>query len=235
MTRWTALLLPFLLDPDLTWAIWLNSWAIGGALFALWYTHTSCIRVWPGYKTFNCNSFYILSWALMTFWAWLKSMLKTDNAQGISDTKHHGRYYVRGMKGRRSRIATKGLQTIRGPILSAFQTNTEAAPDLREDPISTRFDSDSFIIGVDNQASCCMTNKKSHFITPIERLPHQRVKGIGGLVQAKGRGTIRWKVEDDDGRVHTFDIPNSLYVPDLPICLLCPQHWAKEANDHFPK
>jgi hypothetical protein len=29
-------------------------------------------------------------------------------------------------------------------------------------------------------------------------------------------------------------LPNSKYVPDLKMCLLAPQHWAQEANDHYP-
>jgi hypothetical protein len=43
-------------------------------------------------------------------------------------------------------------------------------------------------------------------------------------------GTIRWKWEDDQGRLHTFDIPNSFYIPDGKVRLLSPQHWAQSQS-----
>ena len=47
-------------------------------------------------------------------------------------------------------------------------------------------------------------------------------------------GTIKWKVEDDSGKVHTFQIPNSYYVPDGGVRLFSPQHWAKTQKDRKP-
>ena len=41
------------------------------------------------------------------------------------------------------------------------------------------------------------------------------IKGFGGSrTYNVMMGTIKWKVEDDSGKVHTFRIPNSYYVPD---------------------
>ena len=40
-------------------------------------------------------------------------------------------------------------------------------------------------------------------------------------------GTIKWKVEGDSGKVHTFRIPNSYYVPDGGVRIFSHQHWAK--------
>ena len=46
---------------------------------------------------------------------------------------------------------------------------------------------------------------------------------------------MHWHWLDDDGKDHAIDIPNTLYCPTLPfVCLLSPQHLAKESNDHHP-
>ena len=94
------------------------------------------------------------------------------------------------------------------------------------------FDSDSFKILVDNGASRCMTNNKKHFIgTP--RAVSKQVRGLG-KGEIKLEGTVRWNWLDDDGKTHEIDIPNTLFCPALPFCLLSPQHLAREVNDHHP-
>ena len=35
-------------------------------------------------------------------------------------------------------------------------------------------------------------------------------------------------MDDDNGRTHPIQIPNSIYVPNLQMTLLCPQHWAQQ-------
>ena len=40
-------------------------------------------------------------------------------------------------------------------------------------------------------------------------------------------GTLEWRREDDTGRVHTFQIPNSYWVPAGKVRLLSPQHWSQ--------
>ena len=52
-------------------------------------------------------------------------------------------------------------------------------------------------------------------------------RGAGVNLVVKGEGTVRWKIEDDNGKVHTILIKHCLYVPDLHICLLSLQHWAQ--------
>ena len=113
-----------------------------------------------------------------------------------------------------------------------MDNNTE---DTRAQPLAARFDSNSFVIRVNNHASKCMSNRRQHFVGPIQPLPNKRVQGVGGLLQVKGRGTIRWRIEDDGGRIHNVLIHGALYIPDLPICLLCPQHWSQQTNDNFPQ
>ena len=43
-------------------------------------------------------------------------------------------------------------------------------------------------------------------------------------------GTLRWQWADDSGKKHTFEIPNSYYVPSCKLRLLSPQHWAQTRN-----
>jgi hypothetical protein len=42
---------------------------------------------------------------------------------------------------------------------------------------------------------------------------------------------FKFSLEDDQGKIHTIKIPNSLCLPGLKQCLLSPQHWAQEAGD----
>ena len=63
---------------------------------------------------------------------------------------------------------------------------------------------------------------------------YHQVDGIGLSVAIKGIGTFKFRLEDDDGQVHTIQVPNSLYVPYLKRVLLAPHHWAQEAQDNAP-
>ncbi len=61
-------------------------------------------------------------------------------------------------------------------------------------------------------------------------LNHRKVDGIGEGLEVKGMGMLVLRIQDDDGKMHTIRIPNSLYLPNLRQCLLSPQHWAQEAK-----
>jgi hypothetical protein len=61
-----------------------------------------------------------------------------------------------------------------------------------------------------------------------------RVGGIEEGLEIKGQGTLVLDVNDDNGKPHCIKIPNSLYLPDLRMCLLSPQLWAQEAGDNYP-
>jgi hypothetical protein len=99
------------------------------------------------------------------------------------------------------------------------------------------FDSDSFPIQIDSGASRSISNDNSHFesIEPLDTNDPAGILGpTGDKSPIKGKGTIRWKIEDDNGVVHTIKLKNALYVPAFKTCLLCAQHWSQSANDHFP-
>jgi hypothetical protein len=55
------------------------------------------------------------------------------------------------------------------------------------------------------------------------------IQGYGGVeVYDVYKGTLKWKIEDDKGRHHTY-IPESYYVPKSDARLISPQHWAQQA------
>ncbi len=56
-----------------------------------------------------------------------------------------------------------------------------------------------------------------------------KVNGINEGLGILGKGTFRFSISDNNGRVHRIYIPNSLYLPKLQGCLLLLQHWAQEA------
>jgi hypothetical protein len=52
-------------------------------------------------------------------------------------------------------------------------------------------DTDYFLIGLDNHATCCMENDVHNFVTKLTPTPNIRVRGVGNqLMTAKGRGTV---------------------------------------------
>ena len=66
------------------------------------------------------------------------------------------------------------------------------------------FDTDSVPVVIDNRCSSFMSNESSDFdgkLRPVKRV----IKGFGGSRTYNGMmGTIKWKVEDDSGKVHSF-------------------------------
>ena len=87
-----------------------------------------------------------------------------------------------------------------------------------QDPNACRFDSDSKRLRIDNCLTASITNDKGDFVgKPI--VVNVMVNGVGGLVRATHKGTVRWKIEDDKGLVHTILLPNSYLVPSMKCCL----------------
>ena len=118
-------------------------------------------------------------------------------------------------------------------LFSAVVAMTSAATTLGTIP--SCFDSDSYPIKVDNCASKSISPFLDDFIGPVEDVHRVRVKGIGGSVSGIKRGTLKWHIEDDQGKVHTLLLPGSYFVPGSPSRLLSPQHWAQIAKDNKPK
>ena len=89
------------------------------------------------------------------------------------------------------------------------------------------FDTDSIEIGIDSRASGCISHVRRDFpgaLTECKRA----IKGFGGTRHFNvWTGTLKWSWEDDEGKQHTFSIPNSYYIPKGKVRLLSPQHWAQ--------
>ena len=90
-------------------------------------------------------------------------------------------------------------------------------------------------MGVDGHALYCMANRTDQFEGNLKLVEgdHQ-VDGIGSGIAIKGFRTFKFRLEDNNGQVHTIRVPNLLYVPSLKIVLLAPHHWAQEAHDITP-
>jgi hypothetical protein len=100
-------------------------------------------------------------------------------------------------------------------------------------PYPIKFDSNLFPIGINTHASRCMANAP-HLFEDLRLSDKGKVQGINDGLEIKGKGTFKFKIEDNNGQTHEIKIPNSLYIPDLERCLLSPQHWAQEAGDDHP-
>ena len=105
-------------------------------------------------------------------------------------------------------------------------------------PITSRFDSDSVKIGIDNHATRSLSPNVHHFedlqlksIGKCRGLSDQRGHGA----QICGIGTLTFSIQDDDGQWHLIKLPKSLYIPSAEGVLVSPQHWAQVAKDHHPK
>jgi hypothetical protein len=94
-----------------------------------------------------------------------------------------------------------------------------------------RFDTNSFLIGVDSFASVTMVTQPNQFEDLILNAG-QSVQGVEGGLAIKGHGTFIFNIEDNKGTVHQIKIADSMYVPDLKFCLLPLQHWAQKAHEN---
>jgi len=89
------------------------------------------------------------------------------------------------------------------------------------------------MIAIDNCLSRCITNNPRDFVGDMIEV-NIPVRGIGGTVMATFKGTVEWRIEDDQGRVHAFRIPDTYLNVESPYRLLSPQHWAQTQKDHLP-
>ena len=97
---------------------------------------------------------------------------------------------------------------------------------------TTAIETDSFMLGNDTLCSCTMSGDKNHFENLRENPPFKNVGGIGGSkLSIQGIGTFVFRIQDDSGETCTIQIPNSLYVPDLLLLLVSPQHSGQAIRD----
>ena len=108
--------------------------------------------------------------------------------------------------------------------LGRQNTVANAAVHFSSSARPVQFDTDSFLIGVDTHATQCISPNIDHFqgLTPMS---NQFCQGFEGQqAEIKGKGTLIFRIEDDNGAIHSISIPNSLYIPTATRVLLIQQH-----------
>jgi hypothetical protein len=96
----------------------------------------------------------------------------------------------------------------------------------KERRLRMEFDTDSFDIMIDNCCSHTLTNDINDYIEPPVK-SSVRVRGYNGSTNSTMVGTVKWKIKDDKGKIHSFILPNTYYSPSVETRLLSPQHWAQ--------
>jgi hypothetical protein len=109
-------------------------------------------------------------------------------------------------------------------MLSAWQTTNERFSSIMD------YAPGSKPICIDTGASSCISNDKRDFLS-LKHVSNQTISGIGSGLNVEGRGTLRWTITDNDGNKIMLHVADALYVPNIPICLLCPQQVAKQTKN----
>jgi hypothetical protein len=101
--------------------------------------------------------------------------------------------------------------------------------------LKMEFDTDSFDILIDNCCSHTLTNDINDYIEPPVK-SNVRIRGYNGTTNSTMVGTVKWKIKDDKGKIHSFILPNTYYSSSVETRLLSPQHWAqtrKKGRDSY--
>ena len=91
--------------------------------------------------------------------------------------------------------------------------------------VAGQFDSQSMCFVMDTGSSDHICRHKHMFDGGITPLRGVKLQGVGGVIEAKGYGTVAFTVHDDDGVAHAFNVHNVLHVSEAPMNLLSPQKW----------
>jgi hypothetical protein len=67
------------------------------------------------------------------------------------------------------------------------------------------------------------------FISPPVR-SEVKIRGYNGSTNSTMVGTVKWKIKDDNGKIHSFILPNTYYSSSVETRQLSPQHWAQVRN-----
>ena len=82
----------------------------------------------------------------------------------------------------------------------------------KERRLRMEFDTDSFDILIDNCCSHTLTNDINDYVEPPVKST-VRVRGYNGSTNSTMVGTVKWKIKDDKGMIHSFILPNTYYSP----------------------
>lgn len=141
------------------------------------------------------------------------------------------RYIPAKRKGKQQRIGNKNSRPYRFTLANTVELTCSSKSKSSRNRTMV-FDTDSHAIGMDNHTSRTMINDINHFISVLVAEPDMIFKVAGGNLKVMGSETLRWRIENDDGKFHTIIAKYAIYVPKLHTCLLSPQYWAQGLNDN---
>ena len=72
-----------------------------------------------------------------------------------------------------------------------------------------------------------MDNNVNNFIVPLRLIKNSILKTYVGVIKVRGEGTVKWKTEEDDGKIHFIIILKVNYIPEDTICLLLHHMWSQ--------
>jgi hypothetical protein len=133
-------------------------------------------------------------------------------------------------KKRKSRIARNKCIALKATVIIEAKSATN-----KERKVRMEFDTDSFDILIDNCCSHTLTNDINDYIKPPVK-SSVRVRGYNGSTNSTKVGTVKWKIKDDNGKIHNFILPNTYYSSSVETRLLSPQYWAqtrKKGRDSY--
>ena len=101
------------------------------------------------------------------------------------------KYISAKSRGKSTRVGTNKCQPL--TLYKVFKTTVyqTAYKTKRKRGRSLTFDSDSFVIGIDNHISRIISNNINHFITALTPTSNTILRGTGGALMVKGTDNLR--------------------------------------------
>jgi len=152
--------------------------------------------------------------------------VKTPSLREHTLTWRPYKYY----KKRKSRIARSKCIALKAVMIIEAKSAIN-----KERKVRMEFDTDSFDILIDNCCSHTLTNDINDYIEPPAKLS-VRIRGYNGNTNSTKVETVKWKIKDDNGKIHNFILPNTYYSSSVETRLLSPPHWAqtrKKGRDSY--
>ena len=115
---------------------------------------------------------------------------KKKNTKYKNNKRRCRRYISAKKKGKTARIGNKTSKKYVF-LNSDSATHVCSSTSTTHANKTVKFDTNSYTIGVDNHASKCISNTISHFISALTPTPNTVLRGAGGNLKVKGKGTVK--------------------------------------------
>jgi hypothetical protein len=97
---------------------------------------------------------------------------------GLRKNNYSTKIYARTKSPQRHNVRTKAWMQ-RYVVIQAMCATENCCQGLSDRPCEFLPDTDSFMIGLDNHATCCIENDVHNFVTKLTPTPNIRVRGVG--------------------------------------------------------